>query len=627
MKKIIQLILNYIYNVDIKPLKILFNLCVHFLFFIQHNKITLDNSSIYQLYENYIDKYKHINIIILEKDIIDAIILSFNSLNLVTVNEEFKNNSFIEQVYDCLKNEKQYKSVIKLLEPFIINVRMVKNTQKFMCLSDINSVMLLFSGISELYLPLLNIKYNELYIYDKNKDINLLFELNNKISYNIDIEKNIFTSDVIHDNTINKKVDLIICNIPQDFKNIIYTNCNNTIKNLKIRGTKAEPLLLQLICQLVNKNGKIILYTPTSLLFGESNQHVETRKYLVENFNIEKIIEVENKKSLIIIKNNKEQFNIEVIKNNVTFMVNKENINKENYLLDFYETNKEINSSYDKKTLNELILIKTKNDLFENKITEKILYNYKFNDFNIDLLDNIKDHNYLFFTKDENIIKQEFLNFCLYNFFCKNIEKITKGKMNNISIDLIYNLEFVILPLTTQELILSQIKLNNVIIDNNNTQIQNFIDILNKFIDNMIHNNKKQKLNTIFNFHNDVTNDCEMAIKKNSLTVGTINKIDDINNYKDNTNCFYLSLINKTFNINYFYYLIKYYKNDFINSAFKNKSVGLSKSFLESLEIPILLNNEQEHLVSICEYFYKQIELLENNNNLLKETNILTFII
>ena len=608
MKKVVQLISNYLFYVDIEPLKLLFNLCIHFMFLMQN-----------QNYEKYMDKYKHMNVIILQKDQIDTLINCFT-----TINKDFKDNSFIEQVYDCLKNEKQYKTTIKLLEPFIVNIRMVKNTQQFMCLHDVNSVMLIFSGLSELYYPLLNIKYNEIYVYDKNKNINLLFELNNKISYNLDIEKKIFTSDVIHDNTINKKVDLIICNIPLDFKNIIYANCNNTIKNLKIRGTKAEPLLLQLLCQLINKNGKIILYTPNSLLFGESNQHIETRKYLVENFNIEKIIEVENKKSLIIIKNNKEFSNIQVIKNNVSFMVNKENINKENYLLDFYETNKELNIQCDKKKLDELILIKTKNDLFENK---KILYNYKFNDFNIDLLENIKDYNYLFLTKDENIIKQEFLNFCLYNFFYKNMDKITKGKMNKISIDLIYNLELVILPLTTQELILSQIKLNNVIIDNNNAQITNFIDILHKFIDNMIHNGKKEKLNTFFNINNDVSSNCVIAIKKNSLTVGTVFKIDNIDNYKDNTNCFYLSFINETNNENYFYYLMKYYKNDFVNSAFKNKSVGLSKSFLESFEIPILLKNEQDHLVSVCEYFYKQIDLLENNNNLLKDTNILSFII
>ena len=218
------------------------------------------------------------------KDILNIIIDNFNSLDLELVNNSFLNNSFIEQVYESIKNDKQYKLISKIIEPYIINYKMIKNTTHHLCLSDVNSVILFFSGVGELYLPLLSVKYNEIYAYDKNENINLLFAFNNKISYGMDIKKNIIHSDIIHDNSINKKVDLIICNISLDFKNIIYANCNNIIKNLKIRGTKSEPLILQLISQLINKNGKIILYTPNSLLFSESNQHIETRKYLVNNF-------------------------------------------------------------------------------------------------------------------------------------------------------------------------------------------------------------------------------------------------------------------------------------------------------------------------------------------------------
>lgn len=627
MKKIIELISSNIFILyssffDSNYITFVCNLGLHFLFLIK-NKEILGNTNIYQLYENYINKY---NMAVLQKETIETIIDKFNTLDMDFVRKELKEISFIEQVYDCLKSSKQYKSVVKILEQYVVNFRMVRDTKQYLCLEDVNTVMLLFSGLGELYLPL-DIKYNELYSYDRNSNINLLFQINNQISNGKDLTKNILNSDIIHDNSINKKVDLIICNIPSDFKNIIYANCNNTIKNLKIRGTKAEPLLLQLMTQLINKNGKIILYTPNSLLFGESNQHVETRKYLIENFSIEKIIEVENKKSLVIIKNNKDNLNIEVIKNGVTFNISKENISKEKYILDFYETNNEINTSYDKKKLSELILIKAKNELSNDVITNKLLYNYKFNDFNIDVLNNLSDYNYVFLTKDKNIIKQEFLNICLINFFNKNIAKITKGKMNKLAIELIYDLEIVVLPLTTQELILSQIKLNNVIIDNNNEQIKNFIEILNKFIDGMIFDSKKEKLNSFFVIDNEVNNNSLLAIKKNSQQVGTVNKIDNYNDYKDNTNYFYLSLVNKTENINYFYYLILYYKNEFINSAFKNKSVGLSKIFVESLELPNLSKEEQDHFISICEYFYNQIDLLENNNNLLKDTNVLNLII
>jgi hypothetical protein len=483
--------------------------------------------------------------------------------------------------------------------------------------------MLLFFGLGELYLPLKKLKYKELYIYDKNECINLLSNMNNKISYNLNID--IKTSDIIHDNIIKKNVDLIICNIPLDYKNIIYAECNSLIKNLKIRGTKVEPLILQFLMQLINKNGTIMLYTSSSLLFSESNQHIETRKYLLENFNLQKIINLENKKSLLIIKNNKDFKNIEVIKKNKSFIVEKEKINKTNYSLDFIKPDNEFVGN-NKIKLFELIDIKNKNEIDE--INYNVLYNYKFNDFNIGTINKSLDFNYVFLSKDENIIKQEFLNLCLNNFFIKNIEKITKGKMNKFSPDLLEDLELMVMPITTQQLMLKQIELNNTIINNNNTQIKNFIELLNKFIESIISNNDKTlKLFNIFNITNDITNKSVISIKKNSLTVGTIEIINNKEDYKNNTNYFYFEPINKEENINFYYYLLKYYQTNLLENAFKNKSIGLNKTFLENFELPILKNEEKDHLVLMCEYFYQQIEILEKNTILLKEINVINLII
>lgn len=612
---------SYLFNSDNVEciLKYLFSISIttSFLF-----KDKLKNN-LYQQYIEYCNKYNNCDALPIE--IFETIIDKFTVSDYDLFKEELKSVSFIEQVYDFTKTNKKFKIVAKYLEPHINNYKMVKNTQEHYKLQNINSAMLLFSGLGELYYPLKDMKCNELFVYDKNININSLFALNNKISYGINIDKNITTTDVIHDNFINKKVDLIICNIPLDFKNIIYANCCNLIKNLKIRGTKAEPLILQLLMQLINKNGTILLYTSNSLLFGESNQHIETRKYLVNNFNIEKIVDLENKKSLLIIKNNKDFKSIDIIKNNITFSVNKENINTNNYLLDFYKTTNENNTGNSKIKLSDLILIKSKDT--NNNYSEKVLYCYKFNNFNIDYINNVTDYNYVFLTKDETIIKQEFLNLCLLIFFNKNLNKITKGKMNNISIDLINDLEIVVLPINTQDLILSQIKLNNVIINNNVIQIQNFIEILNKFITDMVFNNQKEKINNIFIVTNEINEHSLIKIKKNSLSVGTVELIDCIENYKDNTNYFYLNLIDKTKTSNYYYYLLKYYQKDLVENAFKNKSVGISKNFIESMELPILNEEEQNHLIYICEYFYQQIDLLQKNNNLLKETNIISLLI
>ena len=62
------------------------------------------------------------------------------------------------------------------------------------------------------------------------------------------------------------------------------------------------------------------------------------------------------------------------------------------------------------------------------------------------------------------------------------------------------DLNLIILPLETQELILSQIKLNNIIIDNNNIQIQNFIDIFIIFF--LFANNWQKQRNSSTAFFN-----------------------------------------------------------------------------------------------------------------------------
>ena len=64
-----------------------------------------------------------------------------------------------------------------------------------------------------------------------------------------------------------------------------------------------------------------------------------------------------------------------------------------------------------------------------------------------------------------------------------------------------------------------------------------------------------------------------------------------------------------------------------MENAFKNKSVGINKTFLENFELPMLKNEEKDHLVLMCEYFYQQIELLEKNTILLKEINVINLII
>ena len=93
-------------------------------------------------------------------------------------------------------------------------------------------------------------------------------------------------------NEVIEKVDIILANEPFGLKGLKYENCNSKIKNLNIKGTKAEPLFLQLMMTSLNENGRCAVIVPDGVLFNESNLHTNTRKYLIENLNVVKIIKL-----------------------------------------------------------------------------------------------------------------------------------------------------------------------------------------------------------------------------------------------------------------------------------------------------------------------------------------------
>jgi len=92
-----------------------------------------------------------------------------------------------------------------------------------------------------------------------------------------------------------QKADVILANMPYGIKNIVHANCCKRIKDLKIRGTKAEPLFLQLFMEALNENGRCAVVVIDGLLFCDSSLHVDTRKHLIENFNLKKIIKLNGK--------------------------------------------------------------------------------------------------------------------------------------------------------------------------------------------------------------------------------------------------------------------------------------------------------------------------------------------
>jgi type I restriction enzyme M protein len=98
----------------------------------------------------------------------------------------------------------------------------------------------------------------------------------------------------ISENVLIDKVDIILANEPFGLKNIIHKEVCKRIKDLKIEGTKAEPLFLQLMMQSLNINGRCAVIVPDGVLFNDAKLHKLTRKYLCDNLRLAKVISLED---------------------------------------------------------------------------------------------------------------------------------------------------------------------------------------------------------------------------------------------------------------------------------------------------------------------------------------------
>jgi hypothetical protein len=225
-------------------------------------------------------------------------------MNLCEKITNFEKKITIDQLINIIKMSKN-KKLIKCQKEIDTIYKKI-NFNKILNLNELNNNNILFLNSPLIFMEdnLLNI-YKEKYIdvIDLNPDnISLLETYNKFIGYTV---FNVQNKDYIHENCVNKLYDLIITYFPEGIKNIIHAECCERIKNLKIRGTKSEPLILQLVMSSLQQNGDAIIIVPNSLLFNDSKQHIETRKYLLENFNVLRIISLENSNStLVYFKNN-----------------------------------------------------------------------------------------------------------------------------------------------------------------------------------------------------------------------------------------------------------------------------------------------------------------------------------
>lgn len=106
---------------------------------------------------------------------------------------------------------------------------------------------------------------------------------------------NLRTHDSLYGDLTQTGYDLILANMPFGLKGIKHAECCERVKNLKIRGTKSEPLFLQLMMVSLNRGGRCAVVVPDGMIVNTSTCHDETRKYLLDHFELKRVIRMKGK--------------------------------------------------------------------------------------------------------------------------------------------------------------------------------------------------------------------------------------------------------------------------------------------------------------------------------------------
>lgn len=87
--------------------------------------------------------------------------------------------------------------------------------------------------------------------------------------------------------------DNILANMPFGLKGLKHADCCERVKDLKIRGTKSEPLFLQLMMVSLNEGGRCAVIVPDGMLVNTSVCHTQTRKHLLDNFELKRVVRMD----------------------------------------------------------------------------------------------------------------------------------------------------------------------------------------------------------------------------------------------------------------------------------------------------------------------------------------------
>ena len=532
-----------------------------------------------------------------------------------------------------------------------------------------NNILFLNSPLFFLENNLLNIyKDNHIDIIDLNQNnISLLNMYNNFIGNN---NLNIQHNDFIRKNCVNKLYDLIISYFPEGIKNIIHAECCDRIKNLKIRGTKSEPLILQLVMSSLQENGEAFIIVPNTLLFNDSKQHIETRKYLLEKFNVIHVVPLNDcNNSLIYFKNNgiTKFVNFKMLKDNQLSIFKTIDINDiklKDYNL-FYEKyndlEKKLELSVPLSDLVDVITNENINEIDLNLNHYLVFSKYLNNKDDIKLLLDeliLEKDTFILLVKDKNKCSQKYLNYYLFNNLINDKHLITTGKLNKIDIKLLLDYKINLLSLKTQKTVASYYDINKQIIEDNENQLLLYKQMINKLINiNTLINIDKIQLEQICKVKSSPNDETFIVVNKNSSLSGNVNLYTNIhqentnlstnihkenvnlstnihkenvnlstNIHQENTNYYYIGDI-KGFDKKCLYFLLKNEENTLYKLASQTKNINLSRKNLESFEIKNLSEKLQKNIVCECNKYSDMIDGLKQTNDYLKNINIFDVIL
>src|SRR5579875_3339654 len=157
---------------------------------------------------------------------------------------------------------------------------------------------------------------NLIFGYDIDQDVKDLAFLNLFLETGEKFET-LYQQDILIQG-LKHKYKIILSNEPMGVKSS-YNSCCENIKQLGIKTNKCESLFLQLFCQHLDLDGRCCVIVPDGFLY--SQVHQKTREYIINNFNLQKVISLNGdffintnvKTSILYFINNGKTTNIEFL--------------------------------------------------------------------------------------------------------------------------------------------------------------------------------------------------------------------------------------------------------------------------------------------------------------------------